>query len=291
MGKKLKGRRSPNGFAQKSGKGKIKTINIGGEQNKVHLFNRDRTIKFLKFCNWMTTESDEVRKFMKGEVDLPSKVSSHEEFNDVMEFIEGFTQCDDDFARFKPLEIWNSKTLAIPFSIFHNLDDDECLYSPITPENYFEIIGQGNFVGRDKNRFGKTLFLGSTPVNTFKFPLDQISYLEEILPYKTPTMDELIAIGQLDEDIQPFREDQIHQECASLKKLIGKKDFKKFYKHSDEGELQIRVTEKNGMTGFQPVKTRKMWERVVGSCPVQWNESKSKILVPMFNVKDSWEFK
>ena len=48
MGKKLKGRRSPNGFAKKSLKGKIKTINIGGEQNKVHLFNRDRTIKFLK---------------------------------------------------------------------------------------------------------------------------------------------------------------------------------------------------------------------------------------------------
>ena len=44
------------------------------------------------------------------------------------------------------------------------------------------------------------------------------------------------------------------------------------------------------MTGFQPVKTRKMWERVVGSTPIQWNKSKTEIQVPMFNVKDSWEF-
>ena len=294
MGKKLKGRKSPNGFAKKKLTGKIKKIITIGDNNKVHLWERDQLIKFLKFSYWNTYPNGEkftIESIIKDGVELPSYIKDHDEFFSVLEFISRKFETSDHLYDYRPIQLMTSNTYANPVGVFDDVENDRTLYIPLKGEEYFDITGidtkHSSPLNKPKRDNREIVFTGCTPINTFKLPVDQIPFLEEILPINSPSLDELISLGQLDEDIQPFKEERLQGEIDHLRKMIGKKRFKQFYRHDDKGELMVRVTHTNGVTGYHPMKTKKHWSEVVGSVPIK--EENGKIYVPMLGVKETWE--
>ena len=281
MGKKTKRRKSSNGFGKKSFKGVPNHFKI----EDFHLMDRKSLICLLKF-----------QEIMKGDInkkviDVLDK-EEMEKFHEIFDTVESLRKSyPERFSKLHPLNCVNSNTYATPVSIFHSEDSDRSYYLPLTPQEYISVTNQHKGFSRNEGR----LFHGVSPTNTFKFPLDQISVLEEILPENTPTTDELIQLGIVDEDIQPFNVYQVDEFVQTLRSNTPKKVFKELYEHDFEGELVIRQSFRNGTVGFQPQKTKSHWKQVVRSVPVQFLDEEGiggvrRVLVPYLKTTRTVEY-
>lgn len=279
MGKKTKRRKSSNGFGKKSFKGVPNHFKV----EDFNLMDRKSLLCLLKFQEIM--KGDINKKFINV---LDEK--EMEKFQDIFDTVESVRNSyPERFSKLHPLHCENSNTYATPVSIFHSEDSDRCYYLPLTPQEYISVTNQHKGFSRNEGR----VFHGVSPTNTFKFPLDQISVLEEILPENTPTNDELIQLGVIDEDIQPFNVFQLDEFVQKLRSNTPKKLFKELYEHDFEGELVIRKSFRNGTVGFQPQKSKSHWKMVVRSVPVQFLDGESggvrKVLVPYLKTTRSVE--
>ena len=106
MGKKSKGRKSFNGFGQKTLSGKTKIVNFANN-NQLHVFTRSQILKVLKFNTW---RKDETFKRVNVETKSVPDGINEDEFLDVMEFMDGVFKKDPDFKRFEPIHFHTSNS-------------------------------------------------------------------------------------------------------------------------------------------------------------------------------------
>ena len=183
-------------------------------------------------------------------------------------------QLEKDLVDFEPLYHYRTKYPAVAVSIFHDEKDGTAHYSILTKGDYLEKVsdpGDYGYKGNsDKNsskniRGQSRIYCGCTPFNTFKLPLHKLELLQECLPYKNPTLDELIRLGEMDEDFAPLSEIEMSR---FLEPLIRSNTLDKFYMVTDTGVV-TRVYESSLFEDsyYQPCKTRDAWSRNVLSVP------------------------
>ena len=201
-------------------------------------------------------------------------------------------QLEKDLVDFEPLYHDRTKYPAVAVSIFHDEKDGTAHYSILAKGDYFEKVSdpgdygyKGNGIKQSSNNSeGQTrAYCGCTPFNTFKLPLHKLDLLQECLPYKNPTLDELIRLGEMDEDFSPLSEMEMSQ---LLEPFISSNTLDKFYMVTDKGV----VTRLYGSSLFvdnyyQPCKTRDAWSRNVLSVPFRSHskrDGRSLVQIPAY---------
>ena len=178
---------------------------------------------------------------------------------------------------------------AVPVSIFHDPIKDKALYSPLSMEE-FQIVHGMRLVDKDgnliKNIDAPKVQYGYTQFNTFYLDLTRIDELEEMLPYKEPTLDELIYLGIMDESHTPLTKEEmkhylgrcVHHSCGG--------DWKKLellyqIRFNDEGRQSFAVLEylEGDEVYFQPQKTRLAWKQNLVSFPAYFDKE-GMVLLP-----------
>ena len=180
---------------------------------------------------------------------------------------------------------------SVPVSVFHDPEKDEAMYCPLSFEEFSLVWGMrlrdedGNIVktiDRPDVQYGYTMF------NTFHLCLDRFDELEEMLPYKEPTLDELIFLGQMDESETPLSRPEFISHMRRVFHECGRdwdKMFRLYQTKEDEKGNPCYLTDcqvgPDGETYLQPRKTRFAWSRNVKSVPIYWDE-KGRVLVPSY---------
>ena len=167
---------------------------------------------------------------------------------------------------------------AVPVSIFHDPIQNKSLYSPLSLEELSSIEGT-KFL--DKNGDiamginAPKLPFCFTPLNTFYLDLTRIDELEEMLPYKEATLDELIYFGMMDESHTPLTYDEMMQDLRMIFHLACDGDWKKLKLYFDmsineDGDENVCVLtySDGGEDFYQPQKTRRSWKQNAVSYPV-----------------------
>jgi hypothetical protein len=180
---------------------------------------------------------------------------------------------------------------AVPVSIFHDPIKDEALYAPLSIEEFHIVNGvrvfdqDGNLV---KSVDAPKVQVGYTMFNTFYLDLSRIDELEEMLPYKEPTLDELIYLGIMDESHTPLTKEEmkhrlgyvVHHSCGGDWKKINR-----LYETSTDEDGEERILIRTYCDGsevyFQPQKTRRAWEQNVMSIPVYFDKE-GMVRLPRF---------
>jgi hypothetical protein len=201
-------------------------------------------------------------------------------------------QLEKDLIDFEPLYHYRTKYPAVAVSVFHDEKNGTAHYSILTKEYYLEKVsdpgdygykGNGSKQGSSNSQRQSRTYCGCTPFNTFKLPLHKLELLQECLPYNNPTLDELIRLGEMDEDFAPLSETEMSR---LLEPLIRSNTIDKFYMVTDTGV----VTRVYGSSLFeddyyQPCKTRDAWSRNVLSVPFRSyskRDGRSLIRIPAY---------
>ena len=177
---------------------------------------------------------------------------------------------------------------AVPVSIFHDPIKDIALYSPLSMEE-FQIVHGMRLVDKNGNLIKSVaapkVQYGYTQFYTFYLDLTRIDELEEMLPYKEPTLDELIYLGIMDESHTPLTYDEmILFMCKVLHSCGG--DWKKLellyqIRLNDEGLPAFLCLEYSdgGEVYYQPQKTRRAWKQNLVSFPAYFDKE-GMVLLP-----------
>lgn len=171
---------------------------------------------------------------------------------------------------------------AVPVSIFHDPIKDKALYSPLSREEFANIRGirlldeNGNV---EMSVDAPKLQVGYTEFNTFFLDLTRIDELEEMLPYKEPTLDELIYLGIMDESHTPLTYDEMRHHMNMVLHHICGGDWKKvevLYQTStnEDGDKVFLVLtySEGGEVYYQPQKTRLAWKQNLVSIPAYFDK-------------------
>lgn len=176
---------------------------------------------------------------------------------------------------------------AVPVSIFHDPIKDKALYSPLSMEEFQLVHGMGvdengNLI---KSVDGEVQY-GYTEFNTFYFDLSRIDELEEMLPYKEPTLDELIYLGTMDESHTPLTHDEVRHHLDMVLHHSCGGDWKKLellyqIRFNDEGRQSFDVLEysEGDEVYYQPQKTRRAWKQNLVSFPAYFDKE-GMVLLP-----------
>ena len=201
-------------------------------------------------------------------------------------------QFKEDLQTFEPLYHHRTKYPAVAVSIFHDDKDGTAYYSILTRDYFLEKVSDPGDYGYKGNVTKKEfvnpqsesrVYCGYTPFNTFKLPLHKLELLQECLPYNNPTLDELIRLGEMDEDFAPLSELEMSR---VLEPFILSNTLDKFYMVTDAGVV-TRVYESSLFEDsyYQPCKTRDAWSRNVLSVPFRSypkRDGRSLIRIPAY---------
>jgi len=272
---------------------------------KKHKKLRREGISIHQSCN--TVQVDDLRLLTRDELmgslctlyfkyvhECPSDVLDVEIENHCNKFVGMLNpdQFKEDLKNFEPLYHHRTKYPAVAVSIFHDEKDGTAYYSILTRDYYLEKVSDPGDYGYKGNVTKKGFvntqgqsrtYCGYTPFNTFKLPLHKLDLLQECLPYKNPTLDELIRLGEMDEDFAPLSEMEMSQ---LLEPFIRSNTLDKFYMVTDKGV----VTRVYGSSLFvdnyyQPCKTRDAWSRNVLSVPFRSHsqrDGRSLVQIPAY---------
>ena len=193
------------------------------------------------------------------------------------------------FSSIKPIGHARHTLTAVPVSVFHDPTRDKTLYSPMSSSDYYR-----NITGRrtvDENGVVVETILppetttGHTKANTFWFILNALESLEEHLPDKCPTLDDIIRMGNMDEAFTPLDEDELNELMWEMLEGCGgdKDKLSRIYKANDKGNTEvvvIHLPQEDGEEAdyYQPVKTRFAWSQVAKSMPI-WYDDKGRVKV------------
>lgn len=177
---------------------------------------------------------------------------------------------------------------AVPVSIFHDPINDKALYSPLSMEE-FQIVHGMRFVDENGNPIKSVdapkVQYGYTEFNTFYLDLSRIDELEEMLPYKEPTLDELIYLGIMDESHTPLTHEELTRHIRKILYDCGG-DWKKLellyqIRFNDEGRQSFGVLEysEGDEVYYQPQKTRRAWKMNLVSFPAYFDKE-GMVLLP-----------
>lgn len=180
---------------------------------------------------------------------------------------------------------------AVPVSIFHDPIEDKALYSPLSIEE-FQIVNGMRVFDQDGNLVksvdASKYQVGYTMFNTFYLDLSRIDELEEMLPYKEPTLDELIYLGIMDESHTPLTKEEMKHRLGYVVHLSCGGDWKKInrlYETStdeDGAESVLIITYSDGgEVYYQPQKTRRAWKQNVMSIPAYFDKE-GMVRLPSF---------
>ena len=178
---------------------------------------------------------------------------------------------------------------AVPVSIFHDPIKDISLYSPLSMEE-FQIVHGMRLVDKDGNLIksidAPKVQYGYTQFNTFCLDLSRIDELEEMLPYKEPTLDELIYLGAMDESHTPLTHEELTRHMRYILHSCCGGDWKKLellyqIRLNDEGLPSYLCLEYSdgGEVYYQPQKTRRAWKQNVVSFPAYFDKE-GMVLLP-----------
>ena len=245
------------------GFGAKKTTNDTSETKELYLLPKKELINFLS-CLRDGTELD------TSTCDYPEKYLEY-------------------FSSIKPIGHARHSLTAVPVSVFHDPTRDKTLYSPMSSSDYYRNITGMRMV--DENGVIVETILppetttGHTKANTFWFILDSLETLEEHLPDKCPTLDDIIRLGCMDEAFTPLDEDETNEVLYEMYQGCGEnmEKLSRIYKLSDDGNPMVATfsfTQEDGVTKtyYQPVKTRFAWSQLAKSMPI-WYDDKGRVKV------------
>jgi hypothetical protein len=169
---------------------------------------------------------------------------------------------------------------AIPISIFHIEKTDKILFSFTRVDELYRLTHGLRIMKSESNEIieehscPKT-FSGITPFNTFQLELD-LNLLHEILPSSRADLDQLIKLGQLDEQFSPLNAEELVPFMEM--KTHDPDAWKRIYKD----ELAVIHTSQG--TFYQPQKTRTAWSKNVISVPVKFTMKNGRpgCFIPMY---------
>jgi len=245
------------------GFGAKKTTNDASETKELHTLSKKQLIDFLT-CLRDGTELD------ISNVNYPEK------------YLELFSSI-------KPIGHARHTLTAVPVSVFHDPTRDKALYSPMSSDDYCRNVTGMRMVDENGNLLETILppetTTAHTKANTFWFILECLGSLEEFLPDKCPTLDDIIFMGVMDEAFTPLDNDELDATLWEMYKGCGKDSEKlsRIYYFSEQGNPAVSIFEyaqEDGSTKeyYQPRKTRFAWSQVAKSMPI-WCDNKGRVKV------------
>ncbi len=192
--------------------------------------------------------------------------------------------------RLKPLHSGRTGRIAIPVSLYHDKKTGECLYQIWSVDDYISYVTGSREITKEtvhlpksqRTYVTKKIAPQRTPVtggvNTVLLSLGFMSQLEEHLPSKGITLDDLIWLGRHDEEFSPLS----HEEMLGVLRVVPRSRLSEFYDVND-GMVSVRcITGLDGTEYYQPEKTRFAWGLTVSSVTVEFTDTPGIALVPVY---------
>ena len=180
---------------------------------------------------------------------------------------------------------------AVPVSLYHEDKTGRCLYQIWSAPDYLTYVKGARIIDPSRCHFSpeqhdvikRLIPVQRTPVaggvNTVLMSLNNVTELEEHLPDKSHTPDDLIWLGMHHETFSPLNMQEIHQLVSSF----TEKELSKFYE-VNSGHIKVGCfVSPKGEHYYQPVKTRYAWSKTIVSVPIfDMNHEKGTCRVPVY---------
>ena len=180
---------------------------------------------------------------------------------------------------------------AVPVSLYHEDKTGRCLYQIWSTPDYLTYVrgariidpSQTHLSPEQRDVIKRLIPVQRTPVtggvNTVLMSLNKVTDLEEHLPEKSHTIDDLIWLGMHREMFSPLNMEEMRRLLSSF----PEKEISKFYE-VNHGCIQVdHLVSPEGEHYYQPVKTRFAWRKTIVSVPIfDMDHEKGTCRVPVY---------
>jgi len=248
-----------------------KTVNCSKYENcnlsKLRVVTRDQLVEILRLISTKDSKNQKSFEYEFDQLFDSGRMGSNEHKS------MGLRYC---IKNLKTLHSVRMNVDAVPVSLYHDDKTGQCLYQIWSAPDYLTYVtgariidpSQSHLPPEQRDVIKKVIAPQRIPVaggvNTVLMSLYKVTELEEHLPDDSHTLDDLIWLGEHDEEFSPL-------DWEELNRLLSKfppKELPKFYEIEDEN-LVLRVYgSPKGEIFYQPVKTRFAWNKTVVSVPL-----------------------
>ena len=263
-----------------------KTVNCSKYENcnlsKLRLVTRNQLVEILRLLSTKKSKSKESFKYEVDQFFDSGRMGSNEYKSMGLRYY------------IKNLSLMHSVRVnvdAVPVSLYHEDKTGRCLYQIWSASDYLTYVKGARIINPSQTHLSSEQYdvikrlipMQQTPVaggiNTVLMSLNKVTDLEEHLPDKSHTLDDLIWLGMHHEMFSPLNMEEMHRLLSSF----PEKEISKFYE-VNHGCIKVdHLVSPEGEHYYQPVKTRYAWSKTIVSVPIfDMNHEKGTCRVPVY---------
>ena len=263
-----------------------KTVNCSKYENcnlsKLRLVTRNQLVEILRLLSTKKSKSKESFDFEVDQLFNSGRMGSNEYKSMGLRYY------------IKNLSLMHSVRVnvdAVPVSLYHEDKTGRCLYQIWSASDYLTYVKGARIINSSQTHLSseqcdvikRLIPMQQTPVaggvNTVLMSLNKVTDLEEHLPDKSHTLDDLIWLGMHHEMFSPLNMEEMHRLLSSF----PEKEISKFCE-VNHGRIKLdHLVSPEGEHYYQPVKTRYAWNKTIASVPIfDMNHDKGTCRVPVY---------